>query len=158
MTTRDAPVFEFGYLVYDTLFFQDWRTGTHSVTGEIEPNLVETWELANDGRTYTFTLVEGIKFHDGTDFDATDVKASMEFYADPGDVAPPGGSLVGPNKPVTTIVDSHTVTIAIAEPSPIFLTPVQFQLGAHVRQRRHRPGPGLSQQQRQRHRPVHLQQ
>ena len=118
----DASVFEFGYLVYDTLFFQDWRTGTHSVTGEIEPNVVETWELANDGRTYTFTLVEGIKFHDGTDFDATDVKASMDFYADPGDVAPPGGSLVGPNKPVTTIVDSHTVTIAIAEPSPIFLT------------------------------------
>ena len=118
----DASVFEFGYLVYDTLFFQDWRTGTHSVTGEIEPNLVETWELANDGRTYTFTLVEGIKFHDGTDFDATDVKASMDFYADPGDVAPPGGSLVGPNKPVTTIVDSHTVTIAIAEASPIFLT------------------------------------
>ncbi len=118
----DASVFEFGYLVYDTLFFQDWRTGTHSVTGEIEPNLVETWELANDGRTYTFTLVEGIKFHDGTDFDATDVKASMDFYADPGDVAPPGGSLVGPNKPVTTIVDSYTVTIAIAEASPIFLT------------------------------------
>jgi peptide/nickel transport system substrate-binding protein len=118
----DASVFEFGYLVYDTLFFQDWRTGTHSVTGEIEPNVVETWELANDGRTYTFTLVEGIKFHDGTDFDATDVKASMDFYADPGDVAPPGGSLVGPNKPVTTIVDSHTVTIAIAEASPIFLT------------------------------------
>ncbi len=118
----DASVFEFGYLVYDTLFFQDWRTGTHSVTGEIEPNVVETWALANDGRTYTFTLVEGIKFHDGTDFDATDVKASMDFYADPGDVAPPGGSLVGPNKPVTTIVDSHTVTVAIAEASPIFLT------------------------------------
>ena len=29
----DASVFEFGYLVYDTLFFQDWRTGNHSVTG-----------------------------------------------------------------------------------------------------------------------------
>ena len=60
---------------------RDWRTGTHSVTGEIEPNVVETWKLANDGRTYTFTLVEGIKFHDGTDFDATDVKASMDFYS-----------------------------------------------------------------------------
>ena len=118
----DASVFEFGYLVYDTLFFQDWRTGSHSVTGEIEPNVVESWELADDGRTYTFKLQQGITFHDGSAFDATDVKASMDFFADPGDLAPPGGSLVGPNKPVTEIVDSHTVTVTIAEPSPIFLT------------------------------------
>ncbi|MGM1062439.1 ABC transporter substrate-binding protein [Saccharothrix sp. Mg75] len=39
-------------------------------TAEVEPALATKWESSTDGRTWTFTLKEGVKFHDDTDFNA----------------------------------------------------------------------------------------
>jgi peptide/nickel transport system substrate-binding protein len=39
-------------------------------TTEVVPALATEWEISEDGQTYTFTLEEGVKFHDGTDFNA----------------------------------------------------------------------------------------
>ena len=39
-------------------------------TGEIIPVLAKSWTVSPDGLTYTFTLRDGVKFHDGTDFNA----------------------------------------------------------------------------------------
>jgi peptide/nickel transport system substrate-binding protein len=39
-------------------------------TTELEPALATKWELSSDAKTYTFTLRDGVKFHDGTDFNA----------------------------------------------------------------------------------------
>lgn len=45
---------------------------------EIEPALATKWERAADGKTWTFELREGVKFHDGTPFDADAVKFTFE--------------------------------------------------------------------------------
>ena len=46
--------------------------------GEIEGELAESWDISDDGLTYTFTLLEGVKFSDGTDLTADSVKTSFE--------------------------------------------------------------------------------
>ena len=45
---------------------------------EPEPGLATEWDISDDGLTYTFTLREGVKFQDGSDFDSEDVKYSLE--------------------------------------------------------------------------------
>ena len=47
-----------GYLVYDTLFALDDKL-------QVQPQMVDTWKMSDDKLTYTFTLRDGLKFHDG---------------------------------------------------------------------------------------------
>jgi len=46
--------------------------------GNIIPHVAESWDVASDGLTYTFHLRSGIKFHDGSELTAEDVKFSMD--------------------------------------------------------------------------------
>ena len=55
---------------YDTLVI---REGS-----EFKGGLAETWDISDDGLTYTFHLKEGVKFSDGADFNAEAVKTSIE--------------------------------------------------------------------------------
>ncbi len=61
------------YQIYDSLVRSD-------VNGKIVPGLAEKWEFANDGKTVTFTLRKGVKYHDGSPFDAESVKWNMDRY------------------------------------------------------------------------------
>lgn len=47
-------------------------------TGEIVPGLARSWDISEDGLTYTFHLAEGVTFHDGTGFDASDVVFTLD--------------------------------------------------------------------------------
>ncbi|HET9044964.1 MAG TPA: ABC transporter substrate-binding protein, partial [Burkholderiales bacterium] len=47
-----------GYMVYDTLFATDAKF-------QVQPQMVDKWEVSADKLTYTFTLRDGLKFHDG---------------------------------------------------------------------------------------------
>ena len=47
-------------------------------TGAVVPSLARSWDISEDGLTYTFQLAEGVTFHDGTTFDAGDVKFSLD--------------------------------------------------------------------------------
>lgn len=47
-------------------------------TGSVQPGLAESWTISEDGLTYTFTLHDGVTFHDGSAFDAEDVKFTFE--------------------------------------------------------------------------------
>src|SRR5262245_3429314 len=50
---------------------------------KIVPELAKSWDVLDEGRTYVFHLEEGVKFHDGTDFDAAAAKWNIERILDP---------------------------------------------------------------------------
>ena len=56
-------------------------TGPHDKQ-KIVGDLAKSWDVSKDGLTYTFKLRRGVKFHDGTDFTAEDIKATYERIRD----------------------------------------------------------------------------
>src|SRR6266849_10978255 len=68
---------------YNTLLRVDPfdRSGT-----KVAGDLAESWTVSKDGRTYTFKLRRGVKFHDGSDMTSKDVKASYDKI-----IFPPAG-------------------------------------------------------------------
>ena len=57
------------------------------VDGSFAPWLATQWSIAPDGLTYTFTLRDGVTFHDGTPLDAEAVKANFDFVKKPENAA-----------------------------------------------------------------------
>ena len=54
--------------------------GTEPCTPDPAPGLATAWEAAEDGMSYTFTLQEGVQFHDGTPFNAQAVCDNFEYW------------------------------------------------------------------------------
>src|SRR5262249_38977456 len=69
---------------------------------------------SQDGKTYTFTLRQGVKFHGGNDFTADDVKATLDRVK----AINQGPSFLITNVTNVTVVDPKTVTIATDAPDP----------------------------------------
>lgn len=86
---------------------------------EFEPRLATEWEVAEDGLTYTFTLREGVTFHDGSDFTAEDVKYTFEFYSDPDNGSLIANDLKGMGSVETP--DDYTVVVNMDEVNAAFL-------------------------------------
>ena len=62
-----------GMMIYDTLFSSDDKL-------EPKPQMVESWTVSDDRRTYRFTLREGLRFHDGSPVTTRDVIASLQRW------------------------------------------------------------------------------
>lgn len=95
--------------VYDTLVYQDPETG------EFVPGLAERWEVSDDGTVYTFYLKKGVKFHDGTPFNAEAVRFNLDRITSPDLASQKARFMLGPYER-TEVVDEYTVRIVLSEP------------------------------------------
>jgi len=93
-----------------------------------KPGLAELWEVSEDGLTYTFHLRKGVKFHDGTDFNAEAVRftwqrimaintAAAQYWKSVKDIE---------------VVDDHTVKIHLQQVNPSFLGVLAGQRGVYM--------------------------
>ena len=87
--------------------------------GEVLQALATQWTVSDDGLTYTFTLAQDVLYHDGTRFDAEDVKFSFD-RAMAEDSTNPSKGIFAPIAAVT-VVDPHTVEITLKQTDAFFL-------------------------------------
>lgn len=107
----------------------DYEPGTTT----LRPGLAESYEISDDGMTFTFHLRPGVKFHNGREMVAEDVKYSLDRVTNPATQSPGAGffgaikgydavasgeadSLSG-----VTVVDPQTVEIKLSRPDATFL-------------------------------------
>jgi peptide/nickel transport system substrate-binding protein len=97
--------------LYDTLVFPN-------TAGGVDPSLAETWDVSDDGLTWTFHLQEGVMFHNGSELTASDVAFSMNRMLEIGEgLAYVFLGVVDS----AAAVDDYTVEFTLAEPSGLFL-------------------------------------
>ena len=98
---------------------------------KVEPSLAESWTISDDGLVYTFKLREGVKFHDGTDFNAEAVKFNIDRQLPPLVTEDMGyaGFVFGSVKDVV-VVDDYTVTVNLTAPNTAFLANLAMSLAA----------------------------
>ncbi len=99
-------------------------------TTELRPGLAETYEISPDGLVYTFHLRAGVKFHNGREMTADDVKYSFDRMTNPATQSPGAGfygSIVGIENAGDAglsgveVVDPATVKITLSRPDATFL-------------------------------------
>lgn len=89
------------------------------------PWLAESWEQSEDGKTWTFHLKKGVKFHNGREMTAEDVKWSFERLIDPA-TGSGNASRVGPPETKIEVIDDYTVAITHPEVFGIFPQSIGF--------------------------------
>ncbi|MEP7454831.1 ABC transporter substrate-binding protein [Phyllobacterium sp. SB3] len=103
-------------IVYANIFEGLTRIGPK---GDVLPALSESWILSDDGKVYTFKLHKDVKFHDGTGFDAEDVKFSLDRAR--GDKSTNAQKGLFAAIDTVETVDSLTVKVTLKQPSGDFL-------------------------------------
>ncbi|MBM3535528.1 MAG: ABC transporter substrate-binding protein [Alphaproteobacteria bacterium] len=95
----------FGSMVYDTLFARDAKL-------QVQPQMVETWSVSQDGLTFRFTMRPGLAFHDGTPVTSKDVIPSLERWGKR-DIM---GQRLFQSVAKLEAVDDRTLTLQLKEP------------------------------------------
>src|SRR5258708_38303345 len=108
-TTADITRY-YGWMVYDQLFAQD-------AEGGFQPQLVDNYSVSADKLTYTFTLRDGLKLHDGQPVTTADVLQSLKRWG-----ARDGfGQLLLKFTKDMSAVDAKTFTLTLNEPYGLVL-------------------------------------
>jgi peptide/nickel transport system substrate-binding protein len=97
------------FQVYDQLIYLDDDF-------QITPGLAESWSLSPDGKTWTFKLRHGVKFHDGKDFGAKDVVYTFRRLLDPATISVAKDQLSFLTADGIQAVDPYTVTFTTKDP------------------------------------------
>lgn len=98
---------QYANAIYDTLLEVD-------TSGRIVPHLASSYEVSADGKTYTLKLRQGVKFHDGTPFDAEAVVFNLNRVRDPKNACRCLGNVTAVNS--VKALDSQTVEIGLNTP------------------------------------------
>lgn len=102
--------------IYDTLYGFDAK-------GNIVPRMAQAFKISDDGRTYTFTLRKGIKFHNSDAFTSADVKYSIERIIDPASKSTRRPYFAPVVESVET-PDPATVVVKLKQPDGAFMNKV----------------------------------
>jgi oligopeptide transport system substrate-binding protein len=146
-------LFELGPITLDPALSGDARSHiyiSHIFSGLVAlgedlkpvPDIAHRWEVSPDGKTYTFYLRKGVKFHSGREVKAEDFKYSWERASDPAlgsrTVATYLGDIVGVREKLTgqvgevrgvRVVDDYTLEVAIDAPKAYFLAKLSYPTG-----------------------------
>lgn len=106
--------------IYDCLLFLE-------PDGSLTPALAESYDVSEDGLTYTFHLRQGVKFHNGEEMTAEDVKLTFDTGA-----AGPIGSALFVNYESCDIVDDYTVDMHLTSPYAAFPYGVASRIGGII--------------------------
>ena len=109
MTTTAYIVRDFGYMIYDTLLAQDSNF-------KIQPQMAE-FKVSDDKLTYTFTLRDGLKWHDGTPVTAEDCVASLQRW----EKADGMGQRLADFTASLEATDAKTITLKLKKPYGLVL-------------------------------------
>lgn len=99
--------------IYDSLLYLNER-------GAIRPALAESWDISQDGRTYTFNLRPNVFFHNGEPFNGDAVLFSWQRAQ----LSETSNAQAWSAAETVEVVDDLTVVVTTAEPDPFFLTKV----------------------------------
>jgi peptide/nickel transport system substrate-binding protein len=87
--------------------------------GSVVAGLAQSWDISEDGLTYTFMLHDGVTFHDGTTMDAEDVKFSLDRARSDDSINAQKGLFA--DIADVTVVDPLTVAVTLSQPNGMFL-------------------------------------
>ncbi|GLB61975.1 nickel ABC transporter substrate-binding protein [Cytobacillus sp. NCCP-133] len=87
---------------------------SYQAGGELKGHLAETWEISEDGKEYVFNLRQGVKFSDGTDFNAEVVKKNFDAILGNLDFHSWLGFI--PKIAQTEVMDEYTFKLTLTEP------------------------------------------
>ena len=98
--------------------------------GEIEPALATSWNVSADGRVWTFKLRPGVRFQDGTPFDAAAMKRSLDRVRDPKEALPMRNYFVTIDS--AEAVDQTTLRLTTSAPFGPLLQNLAYDGGAAI--------------------------
>jgi peptide/nickel transport system substrate-binding protein len=102
------------YVIYNTLV-------RYGADFSIQPELAESWKIEQDGHRIVFKLRSGVKFHDGTDFNAEAVKWNIDHRLDK-EVASPQRQQLDPIIASVEVIDPTTVAFNLKQRAPGLLS------------------------------------
>ncbi|MDB5773960.1 MAG: 4-phytase [Herbaspirillum sp.] len=121
-----------GYPIFESLVLWDLSHADRKAT--LRPGLAESWEQAkNDKKTWIFHLRHGVKFHDGTDFNADAVIWNLDRYLkkDSPQFEAAASGLTRVRMPILASykkIDDYTVSFTTTQPASYFLSMVVYVL------------------------------